>query len=517
MTTKIDFSPTRSLANDYRFESPIASGTFGQVQKATKLDTQSPVAIKTVKGQHATRQLNFEIANLKTFQGIPHSLTLRQGITGEKPVVVSDQIPGKDVLRTMNANPHILMPFDEWVTIAKQLLEFLEGAHRCQQFHGDLKGDNVIFEKEARHLTVIDYNGAGQEGQRQSWEVLQGAPFKAPEIIMLGMAKKELDIWSAGCMLFKFLTGKDLFPVSFTPSPQNTSISDNQHLHMIVDMLGMPTVQYLQFCLKSDRYFHLDSSTFVKPLRPVDSTEWNKIKASYRAVANGKPATDSLHLEMGKVYWKQECWKTVVSQALDRRKVSPDEKQQVIDLFSQMVRYENRASASELLTNPLFKNDVHFHLILPSDFGAKSSDKIVFYRDCDVQLNVFPDTPSILIDRQIRVTRHCYHLPKDPSDRYFVVVLRGEEKILVESLSIGFGDRIVLEENEGQLKLRRKLQEEAVDEVYQATQSLIRERTPSIEDDEDSRKLKKLKFDEAEDESELPPTEPEIPIFATFG
>ncbi len=468
-TTYPPSSPLRQLSNDFTLHSPIAKGSFGQVQRATSQQTGSPAAVKTSNAGGA-KQLNFEIGNLIAFQNVSHSLRLRLGISGEYPIVVSDLIPGKDVLRSLLAKHNALMPFDKWVTITKQLLEFLQGAHEMDWFHGDLKGDNVIYEDAARHLTVLDYNGAGKENVRSASQVLQGAPYKSPEIVMLGEAKKELDIWSAGCMLFRFLTGDELFPVSFTPNPSDTHISDNQHLHMMVDMLGMPSLPFLQKCKKAGKYFKLDpigSVTFLKPLKAVDVVEWSKIKSSYRAFSQGKPVSNELYKEMDMVYWKQESWQLVVNRVLDQRQVPHEQKQQVIELLSKMVQYENRASAVDLLTNRLFESDVHFHLVLPSDFGAKSTDKIYFYRGSDVKLDQFPGDPSILIDRQIRVRRECYHLPKDPDNRYFIVVQRGDDKILVESMIINPNDRMVLQEENGRLKLLMSSQSEAVSNVVQ--------------------------------------------------
>jgi serine/threonine protein kinase len=479
-------SPLRPLPTpNITLGSPLGKGTYGEVRKAKDPTTDSPAAAKVFK-QNAGRALAEEKAVFTAFRGEPHCLHMRCTAPN---VIVSDLIPGKDLHRLWREKQ--ILTFDGVVTVAKQALEFLTGIHKRDYFHGDIKPDNMMLETAARHLTMIDLNGGGKVGEKLSKHVAQGASYKSPEIVLLGQATTALDVWSLGCALFKTITGSELFPGNFIwgrlmnphlfhRTHHNTPIRDNQHLHMMRDMLGLPSLEFLMTC--TERYYRFSQDNgieFRDPLTPItDAARWKKIEADYKAKQEGKEVQGDDWMLMETCYFKQPNWIEQIRTSLNAQQVPAEKIEQMIALIGSMIRYEGRATAPELLSSPVFENDVHFHLTLPLEFGVKSTDKIAFYRSCDIQIDALPVKPDILIDRAVRVTRHCYHLNKDPDDKYLIVINRGGADILVQPVKIVPGDRVVIEQEEGNLSVEVNKREQVIGALFQAQTEPVQPATP---------------------------------------
>lgn len=59
---------------------------------------------------------------------------------------------------------------------------------------------------------------------------------RSPELILLNRINRAQDIWSFGCLIFEFLTGRPLFTVDTVMS--NIEEADDDHLLQMIDILG---------------------------------------------------------------------------------------------------------------------------------------------------------------------------------------------------------------------------------------------------------------------------------------
>lgn len=75
---------------------------------------------------------------------------------------------------------------------------------------------------------------------------------RAPELIFGGINNKSLDVWSFGCLIFEFITGRPLFCVpGYSPSEKE----DDDHLLQLKDILGPLPDHLYQLWTRSSNYF----------------------------------------------------------------------------------------------------------------------------------------------------------------------------------------------------------------------------------------------------------------------
>ncbi len=185
----------------------------------------SPFAKKINKSSNPNA-ISHEVLMTQLMQGLPHAIGFRGKAV---KVLFLDAIPDPTLFKHFKNKKEF--SFYQCVTIAKQGLEFLEGAAKRELIHGDIKLDNMFFDNNT--LTFIDFGNSSSTKWVTPDDIRQGAGYRAPEVILHGPVNSGVDIWSFGCSLFEVITGDYLFRLRFAPSPRDTHLSDNQHLHTL--------------------------------------------------------------------------------------------------------------------------------------------------------------------------------------------------------------------------------------------------------------------------------------------
>jgi eukaryotic-like serine/threonine-protein kinase len=227
----------------YEIESPLGAGGMGEVYRARDTRLDRTVAIKVLNAQlvaSAELRARFE-REAKVISQLQHPhICVLHDVGNEGPIdyLVMEFLQGESLAERLRKGP--LAP-DQVLTIAIEIADALEKAHRAGVVHRDLKPGNVMLTKSGAKLLdfglakPLGATGASGTGGSSSASVLAAAltqtmtspspatplsttgavigtvQYMSPEQIQGIEADARSDIFSFGVMLFEMVTGKRSF------------------------------------------------------------------------------------------------------------------------------------------------------------------------------------------------------------------------------------------------------------------------------------------------------------------
>lgn len=206
--------PRGSLfAGRYQIIEELGDGGMGKVYRAMDTTIDEEIALKIIKSEIVPDSKAIErFGNeMKLTRKIPHRNICRMHDLGEEEgtyYITMEYVRGEDLKSFIRRSGQLTV--SKTISIAKQVCEGLEEAHRLGVVHRDLKSSNVMIDREgnarimdfgiARSLKKKGDTGAG---------VLIGTPeYMAPEQVETSEVDHRADIYSLGIILFEMLTGE---------------------------------------------------------------------------------------------------------------------------------------------------------------------------------------------------------------------------------------------------------------------------------------------------------------------
>ena len=209
----------------YVIEAPIGAGGMGEVYRARDSRLDRTVAIKiltALAGAGTEMRERFEReARLLASLDHPHICALHDvGRDGDVDFLVMPFLTGETLAERIAKGP---LPIVEALTIAQQVADALDRAHRHGIVHRDLKPGNVMLTKTG--VRLLDFGLARldppptdrtDEFATRAALTVAGTtmgtlPYMAPEQIAGQTVDARADIWAFGCVLYEMLTGQRPF------------------------------------------------------------------------------------------------------------------------------------------------------------------------------------------------------------------------------------------------------------------------------------------------------------------
>ena len=195
----------------YRIDAILGEGGMGTVYKATDLSLGRVVALKLLNPEltsHATarRRMEQEARILAAIEH-PNVVQVRNVFSeGEILAMELEFMAGGDLLDRI---PTGGMPEAEAVRVMASVLSGLEAIHRAGLVHRDIKPDNVLLSADGVPK-VTDFGVARDPNAREKTRVgatLGTAEYMSPEQIQGQSVDQRSDLYSAGIVLYRMLTG----------------------------------------------------------------------------------------------------------------------------------------------------------------------------------------------------------------------------------------------------------------------------------------------------------------------
>src|ERR1700733_5781316 len=227
----------------YEIESPLGAGGMGEVYRARDTRLERTVAIKVLNAKlvgSAELRARFE-REAKVISQLQHPhICVLHDVGNEGPIdyLVMEFLQGESLADRLRKGP---LPADQVLTIAIQIADALEKAHRAGVVHRDLKPGNVMLTKSGAKLldfglakplgaTVASGTGSGNSPSvfaaaltstmpspspatplSTAGAVIGTIQYMSPEQIQGIEADARSDIFAFGVMLFEMVTGKRTF------------------------------------------------------------------------------------------------------------------------------------------------------------------------------------------------------------------------------------------------------------------------------------------------------------------
>jgi len=207
----------------YNLERVLGKGAMGVVYEGVDPRLNRRVAIKTILKTNLDEDTakDFAMRFVREAQAVarlnhPNIVQVYDfGEEGEVAYLVMEFIKGKELKNFFDANERF--DLKEAVRIMAELCDALEFAHQAGIVHRDIKPANVMLDSQAR-TKLTDFGVARvQDSDKTSVEKTQagtmvGTPaYMSPEQITGGTVDKRSDVFSAGIILYQFLTGEKPF------------------------------------------------------------------------------------------------------------------------------------------------------------------------------------------------------------------------------------------------------------------------------------------------------------------
>ena len=207
----------------YEIVSAIGAGGMGDVYKARDTRLDRTVAIKVLPEHVASDpdlKQRFE-REAKTISSLnhPHICTLYDiGSQDGIDFLVMEYLEGDTLAQRLEKGA---LPLDQALTVAIEIADALDKAHRQGITHRDLKPGNIMLTESGAKLLdfgLAKLRPAEQAGGptalptqdaslTQHGTVLGTMPYMAPEQLEGGQADARTDIWALGCILHEMVTG----------------------------------------------------------------------------------------------------------------------------------------------------------------------------------------------------------------------------------------------------------------------------------------------------------------------
>jgi len=207
----------------YNIERTLGKGAMGVVYEGLDPKLNRRVAIKTILKSHLDPDTakDYSMRFSREAQAVarlnhPHIVQVYDfAEEGDIAYLVMEFIRGKELKNFFDANER----FDirEAVRIMCELLDALEFAHNAGIIHRDIKPANVMLDSQAR-TKLTDFGVARVQdvdrthAERTQAGTMVGTPaYMSPEQITGANIDKRTDVFSAGIVLYQFLTGEKPF------------------------------------------------------------------------------------------------------------------------------------------------------------------------------------------------------------------------------------------------------------------------------------------------------------------
>ena len=202
-----------TFAGRYQVIEELGHGGMGRVYKVQDTDIKEKVALKLVRPEITLDKETVErFSNeLKLARRISHRNVCRMFDLGRAEgttFITMEFVPGEDLKSFLHRAKQLSL--GTAISIAKQVCEGLEEAHRLGVVHRDLKPGNIMIDKDgdakimdfgiARSLSGRGITGAG---------VLIGTPeYMSPEQVEGKDTDQRSDLYSLGVILYEMVTGR---------------------------------------------------------------------------------------------------------------------------------------------------------------------------------------------------------------------------------------------------------------------------------------------------------------------
>jgi serine/threonine-protein kinase len=239
---------------------------FGEIITAVKL-LPTPIHSESDQDKNFISFQN-EVKKLKRVNEEPNPNVVKilsSGITdsGSFPFIEMEFIEGPDLEELLKAPHDPIFTIKEAIKVAEQLSHALAHCHRLDVKHGDMKSNNVKFNKHTGNYMLIDFglSAMSDEQRRTSLRHAGAIEFMAPEQ-GAGQLFFQTDIYGFGVILFELLAGQ-------VPFPLTDGSETARNLVMVSHMEQQPPD------LKELRRRHLpDSWSSEKKEREMQIPEW---------------------------------------------------------------------------------------------------------------------------------------------------------------------------------------------------------------------------------------------------
>ncbi len=216
-------APELKTLGRYNIERTIGKGAMGVVYEGVDPRLGRRVAIKTILKSHLDEDTakDYSMRFVREAQAVarlnhPNIVQVYDfGEEGDIAYLVMEFIKGKELKTFFDANERF--DLKEAVRIMCELCDALDFAHNAGIIHRDIKPANVMLDAQAR-TKLTDFGVARvTDSDKTSVERTQagtmvGTPaYMSPEQITGSNVDKRTDVFSAGIILYQFLTGEKPF------------------------------------------------------------------------------------------------------------------------------------------------------------------------------------------------------------------------------------------------------------------------------------------------------------------
>nr|AAN11310.1 calmodulin domain protein kinase 1 [Ceratopteris richardii] len=215
--TKLSSCGEQSVNEKYHLGRELGRGEFGITYLCTDRETDEVLACKSIsKGKLRTpidiEDVRREVDIMRHLPKHPNIVTLEGVYEDENAVhLVMELCEGGELFDRIVARGH----YSERAAAAvmRTILEVVQVCHRHGVMHRDLKPENFLFanKKENSPLKAIDFGLSIFFKPGEKFTEIVGSPYyMAPEVLKRSYGP-EVDIWSAGVILYILLCGSPPF------------------------------------------------------------------------------------------------------------------------------------------------------------------------------------------------------------------------------------------------------------------------------------------------------------------
>jgi tetratricopeptide (TPR) repeat protein len=205
--------------HDLRIIREIGQGAYGRVYLAKDRMIGREVALKVIgapAGSRERRRAQREariVGRLKS----PQIVTIHRVVEDDEHeawLLVLEYVPGGSLDDLLKHEEHIAVP--RAIELLRGIMLGLDAAHRAGVVHGDVKPGNALLESDGS-VKLADFGMSWMVDDASisntNAEGFGGTPaYMAPEVIMGERGRAYSDVWSAGVIFYRLLSGRLPFP-----------------------------------------------------------------------------------------------------------------------------------------------------------------------------------------------------------------------------------------------------------------------------------------------------------------